>query len=290
MVIIGNRNGRLANRLFHFSHFLSNAYEYKYTLYYPFFKEYYKFFELNDSSAILDIEYLPKAPNTNLILRRTIQRIIQLLISLKLTNNPVYRIIIPFPKSTFDLSNHDFIKESKFKIVIPYGFAFRDYYSFNKHQDLIRKYFKLNEPYLSNVRNTTSNKDKRKKLIGIHMRKGDYKNWRSGKYYYEDEKYVTILYQIEKLFSEEICFLICSDQKIDLVKFKQFDIKICAGSAVEDLYSLANCDYIVGPPSTYSAWASFYGLKPIYHIYDPEHKISISDFKVFEEKPNNYVL
>ena len=46
------------------------------------------------------------------------------------------------------------------------------------------------------------------------------------------------------------------------------------------MYSLAECDYIVGPPSTFSTWASFYGNVPIYRITDPSAEFSIADFKV----------
>jgi hypothetical protein len=38
------------------------------------------------------------------------------------------------------------------------------------------------------------------------------------------------------------------------------------GSAVEDLYSLARCDYLLGPPSTFSLWASFYGNVPLHQM------------------------
>ena len=34
------------------------------------------------------------------------------------------------------------------------------------------------------------------------------------------------------------------------------------GTEIGDLYSLAACDYIIGPPSTYTQWASFYGQVP----------------------------
>src|SRR6188768_452718 len=45
MVIIQNKSGQLANRLFAFSHFIGNVLEHKYTLINPTFGEYCKYFE-----------------------------------------------------------------------------------------------------------------------------------------------------------------------------------------------------------------------------------------------------
>jgi len=47
---------------------------------------------------------------------------------------------------------------------------------------------------------------------------------------------------------------------------------------VEDLYALAECDYIIGPPSTYTLWASFYGDTPLWFM---EHKGDIPDLSAF---------
>ncbi|MCW3058345.1 MAG: hypothetical protein JWQ02_166, partial [Capsulimonas sp.] len=48
------------------------------------------------------------------------------------------------------------------------------------------------------------------------------------------------------------------------------------------MYSLSECDYILGPPSTFTAWASFYGQKPLYKILEPEAAVSLDDFYVRE--------
>ncbi|HAX17707.1 MAG TPA: hypothetical protein DCY00_03825 [Actinobacteria bacterium] len=48
---------------------------------------------------------------------------------------------------------------------------------------------------------------------------------------------------------------------------------------IEDLYSLALCDYIFGPPSTFSMWASFYGEVPLRFITNPDTDLSLDKFK-----------
>jgi len=53
------------------------------------------------------------------------------------------------------------------------------------------------------------------------------------------------------------------------------------GHFIEDLYTLASCDYIIGPPSTFTMWASFYGRVPLYKIIDRNKLQEIDDFTYF---------
>lgn len=46
----------------------------------------------------------------------------------------------------------------------------------------------------------------------------------------------------------------------------------------EDLFSLSKADYIIGPPSTFSAWASLYGTVPLYFIESSNSDFKIPDF------------
>ena len=53
-----------------------------------------------------------------------------------------------------------------------------------------------------------------------------------------------------------------------------------SGVAVEDLYALAGCDLLIGPPSTFTQWASFYGKVPLYHAWSPDAAPTRDDFAV----------
>ena len=41
---------------------------------------------------------------------------------------------------------------------------------------------------------------------------------------------------------------------------------------------MSMCDYLIGPPSTFTSWASFIGNVPTYHIKNKYKKIELSDF------------
>lgn len=119
-------------------------------------------------------------------------------------------------------------------------------------------------------------------IIGLHIRYGDYRNYLDGKYFYEVTQYRA---KIEELISEfeqnkTFAIFIASNENIDIEIFNGLNVFTLKNSdATSDLYMLSQCDLIIGPPSTYSGWASFYGQKPIYFIENINRKISINDFQ-----------
>lgn len=118
-------------------------------------------------------------------------------------------------------------------------------------------------------------------IIGIHMRRGDYNSFLNGKYYYSNIQYKTFINNLILVFNnKKIAFLLLSNEEIDKLIFNEYNcyFSSCTGMA-EDLYLLSQADYILGPPSTFSAWASLYNSSPLYFIQDPELDISKKEFK-----------
>lgn len=75
-------------------------------------------------------------------------------------------------------------------------------------------------------------------------------------------------------------FLVCSDEPIPAGAFDGFDVVSGPGHELHDLYALAACHRILGPPSTYTTWASYYGAVPRYTIYDPAQPFDAASFVV----------
>lgn len=117
--------------------------------------------------------------------------------------------------------------------------------------------------------------------IGVHIRRGDYIDWCNGAYYYADEVYVRIMEELAaeaKQKGKKIRFLICSNEPFYAKQTGLNSIRIPNADGITDLYGLASCDYIVGPPSSYSQWASYYGNVPLCLILNEEQKVSLNDF------------
>ena len=148
------------------------------------------------------------------------------------------------------------------------NWLFRYYSGVVKHQNYIRNYlaFKTSlteksEVFIKRIRSDNPSKY----LIGIHIRKGDYATWNDGRYYYSDSQYYTKIKEVAALLPGSI-FIISSNEPIELDNHAGFEILYCHGTAIEDLHILSLCDYIMGPPSTFSGWAAFIGDIPLYFL------------------------
>lgn len=131
--------------------------------------------------------------------------------------------------------------------------------------------------------------------VGVHVRRGDYQNFFDGRFFYELSFYYDLMNQLYKLLSTDstdVKFVICSNENFDItscsllekVSFKQENIvHFENANAITDLYALSKCDYIFGPPSTFSQWASFYGGGKLLFVKNKNiKKIRLEDFKTIE--------
>jgi Glycosyl transferase family 11 len=104
--------------------------------------------------------------------------------------------------------------------------------------------------------------------VGVHMRRTDYRVFCDGLLFYTDAEFYAVMQHLAERFRPQTaCFHLVSDEPIDPAAFDGLNIEIHRGAPLEDMYSLASCDYIIGPNSSFSHWASFWGAVPL-HILD----------------------
>lgn len=117
-------------------------------------------------------------------------------------------------------------------------------------------------------------------IIGVHIRYGDYRTFKDGKYFYTLEEYSVFFKNISQIFKDKkVAFYIASNEVIDITFFTDYNCFYSSKNQMaEDLYSLSKADYIVGPPSTFSAWASLLKNTPLYFLEDSKSDFSKSDF------------
>lgn len=181
------------------------------------------------------------------------------------------------------MNGDEFLKTSKRSIVLPQGWMYRDYINLKKHQQRVRSFFTPLKQYVQQIdAEIETARQKGDVIIGIHIRRKDYKTFFDGKWYYENDVYKAKMKAMEDLFVGKKCvFVICSDEIINKLDFSDFITLIKKRTPIVDLYLLAECDYIIGPPSTYSAWASFYKNVPISYIDTADQVINMDSFKSF---------
>lgn len=126
--------------------------------------------------------------------------------------------------------------------------------------------------------------------LGVHIRRGDYKTWMNGKYYFNDLEYVNIIKQFICLFpNHPINIYICNnDPNIDQGLFQEHlktdNIKVFfpSGNPGEDLCLLSNCHYLIGAPSTFSLVAAMYNDLPLYWIENAKTPLEKESFQKFD--------
>jgi hypothetical protein len=166
------------------------------------------------------------------------------------------------------------------KVVLFSGPLFYNHPGLIKHKELIKEYFKPIEAIRINVEKIISDTKKDVDIvIGVHIRRGDYAYFSNGRFMYSDLDYIEKMNQALTLFpGKAVRFFITSNEILNASNFMDNDCKFGTGHPVEDLYSLAACDYIIGPPSTYSSWAAYYGKAKYHHFTQVNSKLTLSDF------------
>lgn len=281
MIIMQNKVGQLANRLFAFSHFIGNAIEHKYVLINPTFAECCKYFRTTRDNDFGDY---PISVKFGVSVPFPLFERLTHSAAKYISKSRWHEFVECSDAEECDLNSDDFIEKAKRKVVFANGWLFRDHRNLAKHSEIIRSFFAPDEEAVDSIKQLIF--ECRKEcdvLIGVHIRRGDYKEWQSGKYFFSDETYADKMSQLANHFDasgKRVAFLICSNESIDVKNFGNCRTNLGVGQVIEDLYSLSECDYIIGPPSTFSMWASFYGKVPLLHIQNQAQPIAAADFLV----------
>ena len=168
------------------------------------------------------------------------------------------------------------------RVVFAYGWRFRAPTWVVRHAEKIRAHLPPNAEYLQASRETVARVRRQADVVvGVHVRRGDYLTWHDGRFYYEVPRYAAWMKEMAGRFpGRRVGFLVCSNEPRTVEEFPGLSVTVGQGPAVVDLFALAECDYLVGPPSTYSQWASFYGNKPYLYLRSPEARIELEHFRV----------
>ena len=168
--------------------------------------------------------------------------------------------------------------------------SFLDNESFVHHVDDIREFFRFNSQIEVRCKKKLDGyKAGDEIFVGVHIRRGDYKEFLNGKYYYDDYKYITWMKNLQDNSKQKMCFVLCSNEKLQIEEYEKAQLKVIVPgtSGIEDLCYLSLCDYVMGPPSTFSFWAAMYGNKPRCILDHEEKNYSWFDFDFFENRLKN---
>jgi hypothetical protein len=306
MILIMHTPGQLGNKLFLFAHFLAFGMEHQHTIVNISFGPYEQYFPLTRQIHLCpfpayrpveaaggtasDVEGESKQINSQAYLRRGLLRLAWTAYhaSGRIGFLQLVRIVNDEHRTRYwDMSGNEFINLARStRCLMTDGWLFRHRPGLQKHASAIRKFFVPIEPHRSEVASIVSHaRATATLLVGVHIRRGDYRTFLGGSLFYEYEQYAEIMRRIESLYaaSHRVSFLICSDEPVPTDPFRGLNINFSSGHLIEDLYALAKCDLLTGPWSTFSGWASFYGSVPWYRIENPKAEPSRESFRSLHE-------
>ena len=295
LIIITARCGRMANRIQLFAHFMGFAEENGYRVMNPTFYTYANLFEgtCRDvfgrypaeprGSALNSVPGLAGLIRTTRILFHAGRLAQTLNEKLGVFSGSVMTLQqLPKPKMTWLQSPEVAAQIRTAKIVLINGWRFRASDCVQKHADKIRCYFQPVPEIARNVRQFMEHlRQNAEIIIGVHIRQGDYRRWREGKYFFPVSRYAEWMRELLVQFpGRKVSFLVCSDGARSNEEFAGLPVVISRNNPIEDLYSLAKCNYILGPLSTFSQWASFHGNTPLFHLHDSNDRPDPKQFRV----------
>jgi len=150
-----------------------------------------------------------------------------------------------------------------------------------RHKQTIVKLFAPRSSYKKRVDAVFSNlRSSPGPVIGVHIRRSDYAKFHGGAYWFDDNVYKQYMKALQDEFEgRTVCFFLSSDGTIEYSRFDEFKIAFIDHPAmIEDVYALSKCDFIIGPPSTFSMWASFVGDVPLRIVKRRDERISMDQF------------
>jgi len=281
-----HRSGQLCNRLGLFAHFVAYCLENEDVLINFNFGEYASGFQNLSLGLITCFPQNKISIPWNGITYRSWQGI-----NLLLTKSPFSYILaadiqpgIILTKDCLDLEQPELRSEiEKSTFILCKGWYFRCFKFLKKNAVAVRKFFEFNRQIESEVLKESIKLRKDVDiLVAVHMRLGDYKKHLEGRFYYSPFEYKRLMQATQEIFQDKgrIKFIIFSNEKQSSEMFSGLNIHIAHGSAIHDLCLMSKCDYILGPPSSFSNWASFYGNIPLFYILDPQVLPQAKDFQV----------
>jgi hypothetical protein len=284
-LVIANKTGQLGNRLTVYAHMIGAARERGWTLLNPSFCEYAEHF-LGTCGRLLTCGEAQQNPRAIPLLERAAAyrvnrlaykcaRVLQHLPAspigwARASNMPVYELTALMDRA----------EERRWRVLFTQNYVFRQHRWCARHAAFIRRVFtplpvhqEASRAALERARAGSA------VLVGVHIRHGDYQHHLGGRFFFPFAAYAQLMQRMAGLLApRSVSFLVCSNSAAGPEHFPGLRVHLGPGHLVADLSALAGCDWLLGPPSSFSAWAAFAGNRPLLVVEDPAVPFTLADF------------
>ena len=194
------------------------------------------------------------------------------------------------PSVHFDEEGADYSREERVmqesKMLMVQGWYARWYDLFLKYKPEILDLFAFDEAVERKAKERFG--DTRGVHLGVHVRRGDYKTFQGGRFFYSDEQYADVIDRTLAMSGrEDVQIYICgNDPQLNRAYYRQRfgteRVVFPDGNPGEDLCLFSHCDRLIGPPSTFTLVAAMYHDVPLYWVKDPEQHVTDDSFGHFD--------
>ena len=149
----------------------------------------------------------------------------------------------------------------------------------------LKKIFNIKNKYCKKSSDLIRSGGERSVLVGVHVRRGDYREFNDGAFYYDDGIYLKNIVNLKNTYhgSARLRFLLISNEHLKPENYSSVDyLHFGLQDAPVDMSLLQSCDYILAPPSTFSGWCSFLHDIPICILRGKNSLYSWGDFKLID--------
>ena len=279
LIVVARPVGQLANRLFQFAHFVALAADTGVTVANPGLGAYADHFPAFARDGLCRYP----APRRNLppVLRPYAARAAAAALRGASALPGVLPVEVPDSEEG-DLEAEPLRDDlRRARLVLAAGWQLRAYGAFGRRRAEVRRAFTpapghvaVAEAALARARRDAEH------VVGVHRRRGDYAAWHGGRYLFDDDQYAAAMRRTQELLGREVAFVVCSDEPLEERAFDGLTVHPGPGNPIEDLHALALCDRLIGPPSTFGAWASFMGEVPRYEMQTATSTFELADFRI----------
>jgi hypothetical protein len=297
-LVIAYKPGQLSNRLLQFATFVAFAERTGVKIVNPSLDEFAPYFETTGRDLLCryppQVSWLPHGPNARRAVFLVTYYAARVLARLGITKRRL-------PVITLDWSERRYLDDSFLADVADAWVVFIQGWrifvppradadiagppgGIEPEADLIRRHFRPCEAYRRRAEQLVARARRdHDRLIGVHIRQGDFLTDKNrGRYHYSTLQYVEKMKEVCSIYgSERVGFLVCSNQSQPEGVLKDLPCTLGSEDPVVDQHALALCDAIMGPPSSFSLWASLYGGVPLYWMFSIHEPITATSFRPF---------
>jgi len=160
------------------------------------------------------------------------------------------------------------------RMTVCSGWKIAGWRSFNEQQPQLRSFFQPRSRWANTSKNfVDSVRCKYDVVAGLLIRQSDYVTWNQGRFYFPVTQYVQWIRQLFDLYAgKRLAVLIMSEERQTLDGLLDLPVYLATGNPgsnghwFENWIELSLCDFILSPPSTFSATAAFLHGAPLWPL------------------------